>query len=108
MKRYLKEITALILQLLLFYFLPLFAGPTDAMGLVFLIIMGTALISILLGALSRNKIRFLFPAVIAILFIPSVFLYYNSSALVHALWYLVISTVGTAFGALLRLAFVKE
>ena len=34
MKKNIKEIIIGILQLLLFYVLPLFAGPTDAMGMV--------------------------------------------------------------------------
>ena len=38
MKRYIKELAILTVQLFLFYLFPLFAGPTDAMGMVFLII----------------------------------------------------------------------
>lgn len=90
MKKYLKEIIILALQMLLFYVFPLTAGPTDAMGMVLLIICGTFLLSLLLGLFSKNNIRFLYPLLISILFIPSVFIYYNESALVHALWYLVI------------------
>ena len=31
---------------------------------------------------------------VSVLFIPSVFIYYNDSALIHSIWYLVISSVG--------------
>ena len=41
MKKYIKEIIILILQLFMFYIFPLFAGPTDAMGMVFLIWLST-------------------------------------------------------------------
>lgn len=106
MKRYLKEIIILFLQLLMFYVFPLSAGPTDAMGMVLLILMSVAVLSLLLGILSAEKIKFLYPLVIAVLFLPSVFIYYNESALIHAVWYLVISAVGLAagsfFGWLLR------
>jgi len=40
---------------------------------------------------------------VSLLFLPSVPIWYNSSALVHALWYLVISAVGLALGCLIRL-----
>ena len=39
MKKYLKEIIIFLLQLFMFYIFPLFAGPTDVMGMVLLIIM---------------------------------------------------------------------
>mgnify|MGYP003398363102 CR=1 FL=1 len=39
MKRYIKEIIILTIQLFMFYIFPLFAGPTDAMGMVVLILL---------------------------------------------------------------------
>ena len=60
MKKNIKEIIIGILQLLLFYVLPLFAGPTDAMGMVFLIIVGTFILSLLIGILSNNKIKYFY------------------------------------------------
>ena len=77
-----------MLQLFMFYIFPLFAGPTDAMGMVFLIVVATFLLSFVLGAISNRKGKFLYPLAIAVLFIPSVFIYYNESALVYSLWYL--------------------
>ena len=94
MKKYIKEIVILVLQLLLFYVFPLTAGPTDAMGMVVLIILGTFLLSVLLDIISNTRIRYLYPIVSALVFIPSVFIYYNETALIHAIWYLVISSVG--------------
>ena len=102
MKRYLLPIGLSALQLFMFYIFPLFAGPTDAMGMVFLIIAATFLLSLILGMVSGRKIKYLYPAAIAVLFIPSVFIYYNESALVHALWYLVVSSAGLLPGALAR------
>ena len=34
MKKYLKEILILLIQLFMFYVFPLFAGPTDVMGMI--------------------------------------------------------------------------
>lgn len=108
MKKYIKEITVLIIQLFMFYIFPLFAGPTDAMGMVFLIIAATVLLSLVLGIISGNKIKFIYPAVIAVLFIPSVFIHYNESALIHSVWYLTVSAVGLLLGALIRLLIRKK
>ena len=98
MKRYNKEIIILLIQLLMFYIFPLSAGPTDMMGMVVLIILSVFILSILIGSLSNEKIKYLYPLVVSILFIPSVFIYYNESALIHSLWYLVVSTIGLLIG----------
>ena len=77
MKKYLKEIIILFIQLAMFYIFPLFAGPTDAMGMVFLIIFATFVLSFILEFLSKKRIKYLYPIIISIIFIPSVFIYYN-------------------------------
>ena len=77
MKKYLKEFILLLIQLFMFYIFPLFAGPTDAMGMVILIILVTFLLSTILGFISNYKLKFFYPIVIAVLFIPSIFIYYN-------------------------------
>ena len=71
------------------------------MGMVFLIILVTLLLSIIIGSISKEKIKYLYPIVVAILFIPSIVIYYNESALIHSLWYLVISTVGLVVGMII-------
>ena len=108
MKKYLKEIIILIIQLLVFYVLPLFAGPTDAMGMVFLIILSVFVLGLILGIISNKKIKYLYPLIISILFIPSVFIYYNESALVHAVWYFVISYIGLLIGSIINLIINKK
>jgi len=102
LKKYLKEIIIILIQLFMFYIFPLFAGPTDAMGMVLLIILSTLLLSIILGNISKEKIKYLYSIVIAILFIPSVFIYYNESALIHSIWYLVISYIGLLVGSIIH------
>lgn len=103
MKKYLKEIIVLIIELLSFYLLPLTAGPTDMMGLVILLLLITFILSIILGSISNNKIKYCYPLVISILFIPTVYIYYNESALIHASWYLVDSIFGMLIGAIINL-----
>lgn len=107
MKKYLKEIIILLIQMFMFYIFPLFAGPTDAMGMVFLIIISVFITAILISIISKNKVRYFYPIIISLLFIPSVFIYYNESALVHALWYVVISTIGLSIGTIIKIMIRK-
>lgn len=102
MKKYLKEIIILLMQLFMFYIFPLFAGPADEMGMVLLIILTTFVLSIILGVISKEKARYLYPVIIAILFIPSIFIYYNSSALIHIIWYFIDSSIGLVIGIILQ------
>ena len=104
---YIKEIIILVVQLFMFYIFPLFAGPTDAMGMVLLIVLATSVLSFVMGIWSNEKIKFLYPVVIAILFIPSVFIYYTGSAMMHAVWYFVLAVVGILMGSLINLFFKK-
>ena len=99
--RYIKEIIILLIQMVMFYIFPLSAGPTDMMGMVVLIILSVFILSILMGSLSKEKIKYLYPIAIAVLFIPSIFIYYNESALIHSLWYLVISIIGLFIGTII-------
>lgn len=107
MKKYLKEIIILIIQLIVFYLLPLTAGPADTMGLIVLIILSTFILSLILGIISKEKIKYLYPIIISIIFIPTVFIYYNDTALIHILWYLIDSYIGLLIGSLIRLIFNK-
>ena len=108
MKKYLKEIIVLIIQLFMFYILPLFAGPTDIMGMVVLILLATFILSTILVVISKEKIKYLYPIIVAILFIPSVFIYYNESALIHSIWYLVAGYIGMIPGIIINLIFKRK
>ena len=102
MKRFLKEIIILLIQLFMFYIFPLFAGPTDVMGIVLLIIFATLILSVILASISKEKIKYLYPIIISILFIPSIYIYYNETALIHSVWYLVISSIGILLGTIVE------
>lgn len=102
MKKYLKEIIILLMQLFMFYIFPLFAGPTDAIGMVLLILLTTFTLSMIIGLISKKRTKYLYPIIVSVLFIPSIFIYYNESALVHSLWYFVVSSLGLLIGYLLK------
>ena len=105
MKRFLKEIMIFLIQIFMFYIFPLFADSLYAMGMVFMILISTLILSILLGIISKEKIKYLYPVIVSILFIPSVFIYYNESALVHSIWYLADSAIGIIIGISIRCIF---
>lgn len=102
MKKYLKEIIILLIQLLIFYIYPVFMGAEDAIGMVLFIVLSTFILSLILGIISKDKIKYLYPIIISILFIPSIFIYYNSSALIHSIWYLIISFFGLLIGSIIN------
>lgn len=106
-EKFMKEITLFIIQLLIFYLFPLFAKQIDAIGMVLFLITATFVLSALMGIISTNKIKYFYPLITAILFIPSVFIYYNESALIHSVWYFVVSVVGTAIGTVITKLFAK-
>lgn len=101
MKKNIKEIIIFALQLFMFYIFPLFAGPTDVMGMVVLILLSTLILSIVLASISNKRIKYLYPIIVSLIFIPSVFIYYNETALIHSIWYLVDSAIGILFGTII-------
>lgn len=103
MKKYIKEIVILVIQLLMFYIFPMFMFLYEPIGTVMMIILTTFILSIVIGIISKSKIKYVYPLLISILFIPSVFIYYNESALVHSIWYLVVSTIGLFIGIVINL-----
>ena len=60
------------------------------------------LLSGILTIISNKNIKYLYPIIVAIIFIPSVFIYYNESALIHSLWYLVSSLIGVIIGFIIN------
>lgn len=100
MKKYIKEIIITLIQSIMFYLFPLTAGPTDAMGMVFILLMSTFILSLVIEKISERRIKYFYPIVVAIIFIPTVFIYYNSSALIHSIWYLTVSILGLTIGSI--------
>jgi len=102
MKKYGTGLSLLLLQALVFYLLPPLFGPRDAIGMVVCLLAVTFILSVLFGAVIQSELKSLYPIAAAIFFVPSVFLYYNETALIHILWYAVVSALGVALGTLIR------
>ena len=108
MKKYIKEITLLIVQLFMFYCFPTFAGPKGAILMVMIMISATFLFSLIVGVISNNKTKYLYPIITSVLFIPSIFIYYNQSALIHSIWYLAVASIGLLIGTAINFIFNKN
>ena len=104
MKKYIKEIVILIIQILMFYVYPLLGDMDDPFGMIAMMLIITFILSLIIGVTLKHKIKYLYPVIISVLFIPTVFIYYNESALVHSLWYLVVSYIGIGIGSLISKA----
>lgn len=93
-----KPVTIMLLHVLMFYLLPPVSKSIGPMGTVLLLVLGTFALSVMMGACPAAKGKLLYPLFTAAVFIPSVFLFYNESAMIHAVWYLVISLAGVLIG----------
>ena len=102
MKKYLKEMIILMIQIMLFYLFPFTAGPTDGMGMVLVLLFSTLILSVIFGTIAKGKVRIIYPFVVAVLFIPTVYIHYNYIALGHIIWYLIDLFVGVWIGVFIH------
>ena len=98
MNKFKKEIIIIIIQIIMFYIYPLFIKLIGPIGMVLMILLATFILSLIIGAVSKEKIKYFYPVLVSLVFIPSVYIYYNDSALIHSVWYLVVSIVGEFLG----------
>ena len=101
MKKYSKEIIVFVFQVMVFYLIPFTAGPTDGLGLIIVLLFSTLMLSVIFGAVSKGKVRIIYPFVVAIVFIPTVYIHYNYTALGYTVWYLIDSYLGVLIGSLI-------
>ena len=85
-----------------FYLVPILIKDTGSGMFILLIVIPliTLIISIIYGL--RNTFDFFYPVLIAILFIPTLFIYYNTSAWVYVIAYSMIALIGELLGKTLQ------
>ena len=85
-----------------FYLVPILIKDTGSGMFILLIVIPliTLIISIIYGL--RNTFDFIYPLIVAILFIPTLFIYYNTSALVYVIVYSMIAVIGELLGKTLQ------
>lgn len=81
-----------------FYLLPFLVRDTGSAMLLMLAVMPAAAFVTAVAYGIRNGFGLLLPIVAPVLFVPTIFIYYNSSAWIYAGGYLVIVLTGTAVG----------
>lgn len=85
-----------------FYLVPILIKDTGSGMFILLIVIPliTLITSIIYGF--RNTFDFIYPLLVAILFIPTLFIYYNTSALVYVIAYSMIAVIGELLGKTLQ------
>ncbi|MDP2814936.1 MAG: hypothetical protein Q8N92_10870 [Erysipelotrichaceae bacterium] len=93
-----KMIPYLIAIATSFYLLPLLGSSTGDFMMIMLIVMPLTCLAISFIYGFKNGWSLLFPVVVGILFIPAIFIHFNSTAWVYIVGYAVISFAGVYFG----------
>ena len=84
------------------YLIPILIQDTGSGMFILLIVIPliTLITSIIYGL--RNVFDFIYPLIVAILFIPTLFIYYNISAWVYIIAYSLIALIGEILGKTLQ------
>ena len=98
MKRYFEEIVILIIQLLVFFIFPLFGVNDTKMGIIVIILLSTFMLSLVFGGISKERIKYYYPVIMAIVFIPVVYIFKTEFILFHTVWILAASFLGVVIG----------
>lgn len=98
----------LFIQLLLFYLLPMFFLKFNHMGTILLNMLLAFFLSIIFGYKSNLKNKAFYPMIVSLLFIPSVFIFYNKFVLIHSAWYLFITAIGVGIGSITKSLFEEN
>lgn len=99
MKKQLPYITVIFIA---FYLIPLLIKDTGSAMTILLILI--PMICFISSFINGKKLGFnwLYLIIISILFIPTVYIFYNSSALIYLVIYLIVSLVGMYLGNMIK------
>ena len=91
----------LVVTLMDFYLLPLLIKDTGSAMMILLVVVPLIcfVCSMLYGA--KNSFHWLYAMTVAILFIPTIFIFYNSSAWVYIVGYSLIALIGNVIGMII-------
>lgn len=96
-----KMLPYLFVIILAFYLLPFLIKDTGS-GM-FILLFGIPIVCLIVSLLygMKNSFNWLFSLLVSLLFIPSVFIFYNESAAIYILVYGIISVIANYIGSLL-------
>lgn len=106
-KKILKLWPYVLLVFIAFYAFPLLIKDTGSAMLVLLALIPFAVFASSLACGIKSGFSLIFSFIVFLLFLPSVFIFYNGSALIYSVVYLVIGTLGSGIGAGIRKIFTK-
>lgn len=101
MEKVRKMLSYLFVVIFAFYVLPLLIQDTGSGMLILLI--GIPVICFMVSFIYgiKNSFNFLFSLLVILLFVPTIFIFYNDSASIYILAYGVISLIGNFIGCIL-------
>ena len=105
-KKYKKEIIVIVVQLLCYYLLPFLAiyiSKGTMVLTIFINIINTFILSALISLISKNKLKYLYPIIVAMMYIPSLYIFYDEFVLIYLLLHLVASFIGISIGNLFEI-----
>lgn len=105
MKKRMKEFIIFTVLFLCFYLLPfvvVYISKGAIVLTIFINIFITFILSIILGIISNFKLYYLYPIIIIIMYIPSIFIFYNDSAIIYSLFHFIVSFIGIGIGKVLK------
>lgn len=99
-KKLIALIPYIIVLILNFYLLPLLATDTGMAMFIMLCIIPTITFCCSVACGVRQGFNLYLPVTVALLFAPTIFIYYNYTAWVYIIVYVLISLMGTGIGRL--------
>lgn len=99
MYKFKQMLPYLIVTAMAFYFLPLLGRDTGSFMLILLVAMPLVcfIVSLLYGF--KEGFKLVYPVIVATLFIPTIFIYYNSTAWIYSVIYAGIAIIGSRIGS---------
>ncbi len=98
MKNFKEMLPYLIINIIAFYLMPIIIKDTGtAMGVMLILLPLICFITSLIYGI-KHSFNIIYPIIVALLFAPTIFIYYNSTASVYIVGYGIISLVGNFIG----------
>lgn len=94
-----KLLPYLVVNLFIFYLLPILIRDTGTGMLILIIIIPLIIFMTSLLCGLKNSFEWLYPLLVMAIFLPSIFIYYNESALIYTLIYGGLSLLGSFIGS---------
>lgn len=97
-----KMIPYLLVNVIAFYILPMIIRDTGTA--MFVLLVGIPLICFATAIVfsMKNSFNWIYPLSVTLLFIPTIFIFYNSSAVIYIVAYGIIALVGSFIGSLIN------